>query len=236
MVQRGGSGFLERDCRLPETVRADLPDLGGRARLPVHRLNGSPKARVFAYADEIDRWLKETVSSTDGGLPIAVLPLRNLSNDGDQDQLADALTEGLIMELGSLSAFRVISRRSVWRFKDSMKPLSAIGRELDVKAVVDGSVIRSRDRVRISAGLYPDIARAASLVPGLRKGYAPKEGTRSGSITRRWPVGRGFRTNAAAVDSLPETPRPAGCSRSNFHLPYGSGPADVRSPSRSSAL
>ena len=140
------AAYLKRSERTCRTWEADL-------ELPIHRLNDSPKARVFAYADEIDRWLGRAVSP-EGGYPIAVLPLRNLSNDGDQDKLADALTEGLITELGSLSAFRVISRRSVWRFKDSTKPLSMIGRELDVKAVIDGSVIRSGDRVRVMAGLF----------------------------------------------------------------------------------
>lgn len=134
----------ERTCRTWETANG----------LPVHRIHNSPRARVFAYADELDRWLQRTVSSSAGEYPIAVLPLRNLSTDGGQDQLADALTEGLIAELGSLSAFRVISRRSVWRYRDSTKALSLIGRELGVKAVVDGSVLRSGDRVRISAALY----------------------------------------------------------------------------------
>jgi len=141
------SAFLNRSERTCRTWEVELG-------LPVHRLEGSPKARVFAYPEELDRWHLETVSSPSREFPIAVLPLRNLSTDPDQDPLADALTEGLIAELGSVSAFRVISRRSVWRFKDSTKALSEIGRELDVKAVVDGCVIRAGDRVRISANLY----------------------------------------------------------------------------------
>lgn len=141
------SAYLKRSERTCRTWEVSLG-------LPVHRLEGSPKARVFAYPEELDRWLSQTVSSPSREFPIAVLPLRNLSTDTDQDHLADALTEGLIAELGSVGAFRVISRRSVWRFKDSTKALSEIGRELDVKAVVDGCVIRSGDRVRISASLY----------------------------------------------------------------------------------
>jgi TolB-like protein len=134
----------ERTCRTWEVA------LG----LPVHRLEGPLKARVFAYPEELDLWLSRPVASPSREFPIAVLPLRNLAKDPDQGYLADALTEGLITELGSVSAFRVISWRSVWRFKDSSKSLADIGRELGVKAVVDGSVLRSGGRVRISASLY----------------------------------------------------------------------------------
>lgn len=141
------SAYLKRSGRTCRTWEVELG-------LPVHRLEGSPKARVFAYPEELDRWLRQKVSSPSAGYPIAVLPLRSLSAGTDQDHLADALTEGLIAELGSLSAFRVISSRSVRRFKDSPKALSEIGRDLDVKAVVDGCVIRSGNRVRVSAALY----------------------------------------------------------------------------------
>ncbi len=141
------SAYLKRSGRTCRTWEVELG-------LPIHRLEGSPKARVFAYPEELDRWLLQTVSSPSVRYPIAVLPLRSLSAGTDQDHLADALTEGLIAELGSLSAFRVVSPRSVWRFKDSPKALSEIGRDLDVKAVVDGCVIRSGDRVRVSAALY----------------------------------------------------------------------------------
>jgi TolB-like protein/DNA-binding winged helix-turn-helix (wHTH) protein/Tfp pilus assembly protein PilF len=84
---------------------------------------------------------------------LAVLPLENLSGDGSQDYFADGMTEELITDLGQISALRVISRTSVMTYKKSRKPLTDITRELKVDAVVEGSVLRSGDRVRITAQL-----------------------------------------------------------------------------------
>jgi TolB-like protein/Tfp pilus assembly protein PilF len=84
---------------------------------------------------------------------IAVLPLENLSRDADQEYFADGMTEALIGDLAKIRALRVISRTSVMRFKGVRKPLPEIARELNVDAVVEGSVQRSGDRVRITAQL-----------------------------------------------------------------------------------
>jgi TolB-like protein/DNA-binding winged helix-turn-helix (wHTH) protein len=84
---------------------------------------------------------------------IAVLPLQNLSGDPDQEYFADGMTEELITELSRLSGLKVISRTSVMRYKKSDKPLPQIARELKVDAIVEGSVLRSADRVRITTQL-----------------------------------------------------------------------------------
>jgi TolB-like protein/DNA-binding winged helix-turn-helix (wHTH) protein len=84
---------------------------------------------------------------------IAVLPLENLSRDPEQDYFADGMTEALISEVGQIGALRVISRQSVMRYKGSDKPLTQIAQELKVDALVEGSVLRSGDRVRITAQL-----------------------------------------------------------------------------------
>ena len=84
---------------------------------------------------------------------LAVLPLQNLSGDSAQDYFADGITEALITDLGQIRALRVISRTSVARYKGTRKPLPEIARELNVKAVVEGSVVRSGGRVRITAQL-----------------------------------------------------------------------------------
>jgi eukaryotic-like serine/threonine-protein kinase len=84
---------------------------------------------------------------------VAVLPLTNLSADPSQEYFADGMTEALISELGQIGALRVISRQSVMRYKGSDKPLTQIARELNVDAVVEGSVLRAGDRVRITAEL-----------------------------------------------------------------------------------
>lgn len=84
---------------------------------------------------------------------LAVLPLQNLSGDAGQDYFADGMTEELITELSRLNALKVISRTSVMRYKKSPKSLPEIARELNVDAILEGSVLRSGDRVRITAQL-----------------------------------------------------------------------------------
>ena len=84
---------------------------------------------------------------------LAVLPLESLSNDASQDYFADGMTDELISDQGQLSALRVISRTSVMGYKHAHKPLPQIARELNVDAIVEGTVLRSGDRVRITAQL-----------------------------------------------------------------------------------
>ena len=84
---------------------------------------------------------------------LAVLPLTNLSGDPEQEYFSDGLTEELICEIARIHALRVISRRSVMQYKGSTKSLPAIARELNVDAVVEGSVVRSGDKVRVNAQL-----------------------------------------------------------------------------------
>jgi TolB-like protein/DNA-binding winged helix-turn-helix (wHTH) protein/Tfp pilus assembly protein PilF len=84
---------------------------------------------------------------------LAVLPLESLSNEASQDYFADGMTDELISDLGQISALRVISRTSVMTYKHARKPLPQIARELNVDAVVEGTVLRSGDQVRITAQL-----------------------------------------------------------------------------------
>jgi TolB-like protein/DNA-binding winged helix-turn-helix (wHTH) protein/Tfp pilus assembly protein PilF len=84
---------------------------------------------------------------------IAVLPLDNLSGDASQNYFADGMTDELITDLAQISALRVISRTSVMIYKGARKPLPQIARELNVDAVVEGTVLHSGDQVRITAQL-----------------------------------------------------------------------------------
>ena len=84
---------------------------------------------------------------------LAVLPLENLSGDASQGYFADGMTDELITDLSQISALRVISRTSVMVYKGARKPLPQIARELNVDAVVEGTVLRSGDQVRITAQL-----------------------------------------------------------------------------------
>jgi TolB-like protein/DNA-binding winged helix-turn-helix (wHTH) protein/Tfp pilus assembly protein PilF len=84
---------------------------------------------------------------------LAVLPFANLSHDPAQEVFADGMTDALICHLAQIGSMRVISRTSVMQFKDTRKTLPEIGRMLNVDAVVEGTVLRSGDRVSVSAKL-----------------------------------------------------------------------------------
>src|SRR5258707_15276820 len=84
---------------------------------------------------------------------IAVLPLKNLSSDPEQEYFSEGLTDELIARLASLDGLRVISHTSMMQYKDTRKPLPVIANELNVDAVVEGSVLRSGDRVRVTEQL-----------------------------------------------------------------------------------
>lgn len=84
---------------------------------------------------------------------IAVLPLQNLSGDPSQDFFADGMTEELITELSRIEPLRVISHTSVMDYKGTKKHLPEIARELNVDAILEGSVIREKDNVRVTVQL-----------------------------------------------------------------------------------
>jgi TolB-like protein/DNA-binding winged helix-turn-helix (wHTH) protein len=85
---------------------------------------------------------------------LAVLPLENLSGDASQQYLADGMTDQLITSLGQISALRVISQTTAMQYRNPRKPLPQIAEELNVDAVVEGSVVRSGDRIRITSQLF----------------------------------------------------------------------------------
>ncbi len=109
-------------------------------------------AGVAAYV-----YLPRTGQRAAGVLPaihsLAVLPLENLSGDKEQEYFADGMTDEVITELGKVGALRVISRTSVMQYKGTRKPLSDIAPKLNVDAVVEGTILRSGNRVRITAQL-----------------------------------------------------------------------------------
>jgi TolB-like protein/Tfp pilus assembly protein PilF len=84
---------------------------------------------------------------------IAVLPLTNLSGDPEQNYFADGMTEALITELGKISALQVLSHQSVSGYKQTVKRLPEIARELQVDALIEGTVLQSGNRVRVTANL-----------------------------------------------------------------------------------
>jgi TolB-like protein/DNA-binding winged helix-turn-helix (wHTH) protein/Flp pilus assembly protein TadD len=84
---------------------------------------------------------------------LAVLPLENVSGERSQDYFADGMTDALITRLAQISTLRVISRTSVMTYKNVHRPLAEIARDLNVDAVIKGSVSRAGERIRITAEL-----------------------------------------------------------------------------------
>jgi TolB-like protein/DNA-binding winged helix-turn-helix (wHTH) protein/tetratricopeptide (TPR) repeat protein len=117
----------------------------------------SAAAIVIAVAFAFD-WghLRQRFSRVPGNPRIeslAVLPLHNLSHDPQQEYFSDGMTDELITDLAKFGTLRVISHTSVERYKETKRPLPEIARELGVDAVVEGTVTRSGDCVRITAQL-----------------------------------------------------------------------------------
>jgi TolB-like protein/DNA-binding winged helix-turn-helix (wHTH) protein/Flp pilus assembly protein TadD len=154
----------------PESAAGDLPGLERKTE-PGDKLQGAglavapkrqlwPALRVIvAFALVLSLpilavWLFRPRGRAPTGIrSLAVLPLDNLSADASQNYFADGMTEELITDLAQISALRVISRTSVMVYKGARKPLPQIARELNVDAVVEGTVLRSGDQVRITAQL-----------------------------------------------------------------------------------
>ncbi|UCG50437.1 MAG: protein kinase [Candidatus Latescibacterota bacterium] len=103
--------------------------------------DGGPRDRATSGGDE------RKIQS------LAVLPFDNLMDDSEQEYFVDGMHEALITGLSKLGSLRVISRTSVMRYRNTEKPMTEIARELDVDALIEGSVLRVGDEVRITAQL-----------------------------------------------------------------------------------
>jgi TolB-like protein/DNA-binding winged helix-turn-helix (wHTH) protein/Flp pilus assembly protein TadD len=142
----------------PTGETGDRPGLLGEPARPKHLLSSlawkTSGCVLLLLAASVATW---QLHSRNGPSPVirslAVLPLESLSSDASQDYFADGMTDELISNLGQISALRVISRTSVMAYKHANKPLPQIARELNVDAVVEGTVLRSGDQVRITAQL-----------------------------------------------------------------------------------
>ena len=105
------------------------------------------------FAADVGGWRDRLLATSPAIRSIAVLPLENLSRDPEQEYFADGMTEELTTDLSKISALRVISRTSAMHYKGTNKTLPEIARELNVDGVIEGSVMRSGNRVRITAEL-----------------------------------------------------------------------------------
>jgi TolB-like protein len=137
---------------------------------------------------------------------IVVLPLRNVSGDSSQQYLADGMTEKLISDLGQISALRVISRTSSMSIRSSNNGFPEIARELGIDGVVDGSVVREGNQIRITAQLtdvrtgrhiwrHDYVRNLASALKSSERG-----GTGGGSAKRRAPGGIHYRDGERVIN------------------------------------
>jgi serine/threonine-protein kinase len=147
-----------RRLSAPTTVFVASQELSKRSRLRRKlAISAGSVLAVLALlvAFDVGGWRQRLLERT--GPPriqsLAVLPLTNLSGDPQQEYFADGMTEALISDLSKFGALRVISRTSIMQYKGVKKPLPQIAKELNVDGVIEGSVQRWGDRVRISAQL-----------------------------------------------------------------------------------
>lgn len=152
--------FVDFDHSLHNAIARIREVLGDSADNPRY-IETLPR-RGYRFIGKIDQPSSDVPPSPTGRAPtpnartieaIAVLPLENLSGDPAQDYFADGMTETLITTLAKIKALRVISRTSAMRYKGVRESLPLIARELNVDAVIEGSVLRDGQRVRITAQL-----------------------------------------------------------------------------------
>jgi TolB-like protein len=132
--------------------------------LPVHRHMHRSLGSVYAYRSELEAWRQASSRSgaqrpvpvqvhAAGVASIAVLPFTNLSPESADDYFADGLTDEVIVDLSRIRALRVISRTSSMTLRGTSKDIRTIGRELSVRFLVEGTVRRQGNRLRITARL-----------------------------------------------------------------------------------
>jgi TolB-like protein/DNA-binding winged helix-turn-helix (wHTH) protein/tetratricopeptide (TPR) repeat protein len=108
---------------------------------------------AFAVASAISWVFYHEIYFSPAIRSLAVLPLENVSGDSSQDYFADGMTDALITRLAQISTLRMISRTSVMTYKNVHRPLAEIARDLNVDAVIEGSVLRAGERIRVTAQL-----------------------------------------------------------------------------------
>ncbi len=141
------------------TLRKALRDRAGKPRFVEtfprrgYRFNPALEPASPASVNRLDAPHPSPAQSSPRITAVAVLPLENLSGDPAQEYFSDGMTAELIATLGSIASLRVISRTSAMTYKGAHKQVPVIARQLNVDAVIEGSVARSDHRVRITAQL-----------------------------------------------------------------------------------
>ena len=139
----------------PPTAQAAAPRSIGHKRFVLLVGSGLTALLLIALVAHtvVGRWERRAGASSVSIHSLAVLPLQNLSADPAQEYFSDGLTDALITDLAQTGSLKVISRTSSMQYKQTKKSLPEIARELKVDGIVEGTVQRSGDRVRITAQL-----------------------------------------------------------------------------------
>ena len=151
-----GSVLIESNSPEPEVARTARDALPGAVQSSARRLAlVGAIASVIVIAGYVAWRSAHRVANPVSKVMMAVLPFENLSGDTEQDYFSDGMTEEMIAQLGRLQPQRlgVIARTSTMTYKHATKDIAHIGRELGVDFVVEGSVRREQERVRITAQL-----------------------------------------------------------------------------------
>ena len=148
----------ERRCQSARELRAELESCdSGRQFVVRAQVGRGDTPATPDYLQALPQPGHRVVENLKGEAPrvrsLAVLPLLNLSGNREEEYFADGLTEALIISLAKIRALRVVSRTTAMSYKGVLRSVSEIGRELQVDAVVEGTVLRSGERVRLTAQL-----------------------------------------------------------------------------------
>ncbi len=137
-----------------QNLTAELPATAPRSHWPRRAVTAVVVALlVCLLATAVYFWRRPRAGTGPTITSVAVLPLANLSADPSQQYFSDGMTDAIINELSRASSLKVISRTSVMRYRNTTKPVAEIARELQVNGVIEGSVLREGNRVRINAQL-----------------------------------------------------------------------------------
>ncbi|MFQ5652259.1 MAG: protein kinase [bacterium] len=154
--------FLTTDEMLMElqTVREKLKSGESKSRPRLLRIGRKQRANLYrtvaVFAVLIAAaglYLRQTDHAEAKPVSIAILPMTSITDDSSQEWFTDGMTEALITDLAKIGGLRVVSRSSVMQYKGTTKPTKEIARELRVDYLIDGSVLKVEDQVKISARL-----------------------------------------------------------------------------------
>ena len=148
------AGYLRRGARTVQRWERE-------AGLPVHRLQHDKLGSVYAFTTELDAWFQtrgpelaeESPPPEDRSPSLAVLPFTDMSQERDQGYFCDGIAEEIVGALSRIQGLRTASRTSSFRFRDPGADIREIGRQMGVKAVLEGSVRKDGDRLRIAVQL-----------------------------------------------------------------------------------